>query len=192
MRYWWVYREIRIGSLGSKRRSWLGGISLAQPLSLWVLAGFAALAALAIVLFLIFGEYTRKSRVIGQLVPNAGLVTVIAPSSGVLSRLFPVEGDAVAAGASLTLISTPRATASGTETQDVIRAGIDQRRQSVEKGVQSQHALASAQAVGYSQQLLATRRELAQIERKSPRAVNKSGWPTSPWIDTAVWPGRSI
>ncbi|MEJ7745514.1 MAG: HlyD family efflux transporter periplasmic adaptor subunit [Luteimonas sp.] len=166
MRYWWVYREIRIGSLGSKRRSWLGGISLAQPLSLWVLAGFAALAALAIVLFLIFGEYTRKSRVIGQLVPNAGLVTVIAPSSGVLSRLFPVEGDAVAAGASLTLISTPRATASGTETQDVIRAGIDQRRQSVEKGVQSQHALASAQAVGYSQQLLATRRELAQIERE--------------------------
>lgn len=152
--------------LEAKRRSWLGGVSLAQPLSLWVLAGFAALAALAIVLFLVFGEYTRKSRVIGQLVPNAGLVTVIAPTSGVLSRLFPAEGDAIEAGASLTLISTPRATASGTDTQDVIRAGIDQRRQSVERGLQSQNTLASAQAAGYSQQLLATRRELAQIERE--------------------------
>ena len=39
--------------LDAKRNSWLGGISLAQPLRLWVLTGFALLAAAAILGFLI-------------------------------------------------------------------------------------------------------------------------------------------
>jgi membrane fusion protein len=149
--------------LEAKRRSWLGGISLAQPLSLWVLTSFAALAALAIVLFLTIGEYTRRSRVMGQLVPDAGLATVVAPSSGVVSRLFPGEGDEVKAGAPLSLITIPRATASGGETQDIIGASIDQRRKSVHTGLQSQDALVAAQSAGYSRQLIASRRELQQL-----------------------------
>jgi membrane fusion protein len=32
--------------LEAKRTSWLGGISLVQPLSLWLMTGFAALAAM--------------------------------------------------------------------------------------------------------------------------------------------------
>jgi|GEM_PF-1646278 len=66
--------------LEAKRTSWLGPISLAQPLPAWVLTAFAVVAAASILLFLIFGTYTRRTRVVGQLVPVEGLATVMAPS----------------------------------------------------------------------------------------------------------------
>ena len=84
--------------LDAKRTSWLGSISLAQPLSIWVLTAFAAVAALCIVLFLVFGSYTRRERVVGQLVPSRGLATVLAPASGVVSVVDVPEGGAVQSG----------------------------------------------------------------------------------------------
>lgn len=54
--------------LKARRTSWLGGISLAQPLRLWVLMGLAVMAAFVIVLFVTLGTYTRRSTVTGQLV----------------------------------------------------------------------------------------------------------------------------
>ena len=79
-------------ALEAKRRGWLGSISLAQPLRLWVLTLGAALAATAVALFLTLGTYTRRSTVTGQLVPSMGLSTVLAPATGVVSRLEANEG----------------------------------------------------------------------------------------------------
>lgn len=71
--------------LAAKRTGWLGGVSLAQPIRLWVLTAFAAAAALAVILFLVIGTYTRRSRVVGQLVPVQGMATVLAPATGVVT-----------------------------------------------------------------------------------------------------------
>ncbi|HLM54141.1 MAG TPA: HlyD family efflux transporter periplasmic adaptor subunit [Pseudoxanthomonas sp.] len=150
--------------LDAKRGSWLGGISLAQPLRLWVLAAFAVAAAGSIVAFLVFGEYTRRSRVSGQLVPDLGLSTVVAPTAGVVARLFPEEGDTVGAGDSLTLINVPRATASGGDALALLREGMNTRRESMNTLGQSQAAQIDAQMAGHRRQLAAARRELAQIE----------------------------
>jgi len=79
-------------AIESKRAGWLGSISLAQPIRFWVLTGFAAVAATAIALFLTFGTYTRRSTVVGQLVPSKGLATVLSPATGVVSQLDAVEG----------------------------------------------------------------------------------------------------
>lgn len=84
----------------ARRASWLGGISLAQPLRLWVLTLAGAVAAGAIVVFLLLGTYTRRSSVTGQLVPAKGLATVLAPATGVVSRLDTDEGGQVKWGAS--------------------------------------------------------------------------------------------
>lgn len=51
--------------LEAKTSSRLGGISLAQPLSLWLLAAVATVAAVIVLAFLFFGEYSRRSRVTG-------------------------------------------------------------------------------------------------------------------------------
>jgi membrane fusion protein len=152
--------------LEAKRNSWLGGISLAQPLRLWALTAFAMLAASAIIAFLVLGEYTRRSKVAGQLVPDLGLSTIVSPTSGVVSRLFLEEGDQVQADGALALIDVPRVTAAGSDASTVIREGLEVRRGSLTELGQSQAAQIDAQVQGVGRQRAAAKRELAQIENE--------------------------
>ncbi|MFC3815010.1 HlyD family secretion protein [Lysobacter sp. GCM10012299] len=151
--------------LEAKRSSHLGRISLAQPLRLWLLAGFAVLAASIIVGFLILGEYSRRSRVPGQLVPSLGLSTVVAPNSGVVGRLFQEEGDQVWAGAALARIDVPRSTTSGQDALVVIRDGMATRDASMQQLGASQVAQLDAQISGTTRELTVARRELDQVEQ---------------------------
>ena len=91
-------------ALEARRTSWLGAISLAQPLRLWLLTVLAVIAALAIIAFLALGTYTRRSSVAGQLVPTRGLATVLAPSTGVVADLRAREGQRVDAGQALAVV----------------------------------------------------------------------------------------
>ncbi len=151
-------------ALAAHGNQWLGGISLAQPLRLWLLAISCALAAVVVLLFLILGEYTRRSTVTGQLVPSAGLITVMAPTTGVVSRLLPQEGDRVDDDAPLLTISVPRSLASGGDAMLAMGEQYDNRQQSIEQERQSRETLFTAQNDGVKNQLMAARRELMQIE----------------------------
>lgn len=159
-----VHSLFRKEALDAKRGSWLGSISLAQPLPLWVLTGFATLAALAIGLFLTLGTYTRRSTVIGQLVPGKGLATVVSPASGVIARLDTAEGDRLHAGQRLAVVAVPRATPEGGDTQTLLAARINERRDGLLSLQAAQQSQLQAQADGLRAQLASARRELAQIE----------------------------
>lgn len=150
--------------LEARRLSWLGGISLVQPLPLQLLAGFAVLAATAIVLFLAVGEYARRSRVVGQLVPDLGLATVVAPVAGVVLQPMPHEGEQVQRGQSLVVISTPRATTESSDMTAGLLAVLRERRTGIQQNFDSQGHLLEVQKAGYAKQLETARRELAQIE----------------------------
>lgn len=149
----------------SRRDSAMGHVSLAQPLRLWVLCGFACQAAALIVAFLVFGEYTRRSHVTGQLVPSLGVSTVVAASNGVVARLVPQEGDRVDAGDALVRIDTPRAIANGQDALVAIREDMAARDSSVLELANSQIAQLDAQRTGTARQLDAARKELAQVEQ---------------------------
>lgn len=148
----------------ARRGSWLGAISLAQPLSLWVLTGFAVAAALAIGLFLTLGSYSRRSQVVGQLVPTQGLATVLAPATGVLTRLDVAEGGSVDAGQTLAVVSVPRATLGEGDTTQAMESRLARRAQGLRDSRAAQAQLLDAQAGGLSAQLVTARRELAQLE----------------------------
>lgn len=153
--------------LDAKRGSWLGSISLAQPLPLWALTGFAALAALAIGLLLVFGSYTRRSTVIGQLVPQRGLAQVLAPATGVVERVDIREGGTVRAGGMLAVIGLPRATVTSGDTYATMMAGLQQRQHSLQEGAAAQQSLFAAQTVGLHKQLASANAELTQIEAQA-------------------------
>lgn len=112
-------------AVDAQRRSWLGAISLAQPVRFWILGLFAAIAASTIVSFLYLGEYSRRSRVLGELVPDLGLSTVVAPSAGVVSRLNVEEGDHVRVQDGLLTVNVPRVTSSG---RDSVSTLLDAQR----------------------------------------------------------------
>lgn len=151
-------------ALQARRTSWLGEVSLAQPLPLWGLAAFVVSAAIVVLGVLYFGEYTRRATVTGQLVPDLGLSTVLAPAQGVVSRQFTEEGEQVRAGQALTLINVPRTTAAGDDALAVVRAGMGERRDSLDELARSQAEQIDTQIAGTRGQLDGVRRELAQIE----------------------------
>ncbi len=151
-------------ALEARRTHLLGGISLAQPLRLWVLALGATVAAVTVLLFLFLGSYTRRSTVTGQLVPSKGLVTVMAPATGVISQVDHAEGDTLLAGERLAVVVTPRATPDGGDTQIVLQNGIDQRRNGLVSLQSAQQSQLQAQTSGLRAQLATIKRELAMIE----------------------------
>ena len=79
--------------LDARRQAWLGSISLAQPLRWWVFTAAAFTLALAVLGLLTFGAYTRRSTVAGQLVPDRGVSSVLAPGQGVVAAA-PGRGSA--------------------------------------------------------------------------------------------------
>ena len=151
-------------ALEARRTSWLGAISLAQPLQLWLLTVLAVLAALAIVAFLVLGTYTRRSSVAGQLVPTRGLATVLAPSTGVVADLRAREGQRVDAGQALAVVKVPRATPATGDTQQALEARLSQRQAGLHSMHEAQQGQLQAQAGGLREQLDAARRELFQVQ----------------------------
>lgn len=149
--------------LEARRTQWLGQISLVQPLRLWVLTAVALFAAAAIVLYLVLGSYTRRSTVMGQLVPSQGLATVLAPAAGVVGELHADEGASIRAGQTLAVIAVPRVSISRSSSLDLEAALGDQRAglHSVQDG---QLLAIEAQVNGLTAQLVTARSELVQIE----------------------------
>jgi membrane fusion protein len=150
--------------LEARRTEWLGGIALSQPLSLRLLAWSAAAAALAIVLLLILGSYTRRSRVEGELVPVEGLATVVAPAAGVVTRLDAAEGAAVDVGAKLAIVTMPRTIADQKDAGTAIALQLERRRRSLLEGRTAEAASFDAQRTGLLSQLTTGAQELRQIE----------------------------
>jgi membrane fusion protein len=110
-------------ALQAQRGQWLGAINLATPLSFAWWAALATLLAAAILLFLIFGHYTRRETVSGQLLPSAGLLTLSAQTTGTVTRTLVHEGERVAAGQPLAEISGDLATQMG-DTHAVVGAQL--------------------------------------------------------------------
>jgi membrane fusion protein len=151
-------------ALQNRRNGWLGGISLVQPLRLWVLTLFAVAAAAVIAAFLAMGSYTRRSSVTGQLVPTQGLATVLSPATGVIGEVDSIEGERVKAGQRLAAVIVPRATLNGGDTQTALEQRLNQRQQGMTAAQAAQQQQLRAQSDGLREQLATAQRALAQIE----------------------------
>ena len=147
----------------ARRQDWLGRISLAQPMPVWVGAMFALLAAGAVACLLLFGEYAHRSRVGGQLVPDLGVSTVVAPTSGMVGRMTVEEGASVARDQALVRIDLPRVAASGADAHTGIGRGLDDRDSSSAQLAQAQLAQLAVQEQGQHRQLAMLRTELGQV-----------------------------
>jgi len=150
--------------LQGKRAGWLGSISIAQPIRLWVLAIAASATALAVVLLLSFGTYTRRSHVSGQLVPVNGIAQVMAPTNGFMSEVSVAEGELVEVGEVIAVLTVPRATTRDGDTLAAMEARFERRMSGLEAAQIAKRTRLSAQREGLRGQLFNAQRELAQID----------------------------
>lgn len=148
----------------ARQEAWLGEIVLCRPLSFAALSiGFAVLAA-SLLLYLVFGQYTRKIRASGYLVPHAGVVKVTAPQAGIVTRLSVVEGQRVALGETLAVLNSERFTGAGDASIEIDKQ-LQLRSTSLRQERAKLDELHARQRKALGDRLLNLRTELAQVGR---------------------------
>src|SRR5436190_23416709 len=85
-------------ALDYKRDTWLGDILISRPTSFAYLAWLFFIISLATLAYLIWGEYTKKARVTGYLVPDQGLIKIYVQQPGTITELRIKEGQGVKKG----------------------------------------------------------------------------------------------
>jgi len=123
-----LYRE---EALRSQQIGWLGEVVLLRPISFTFLSAAAAAFTSLVVVFMLWGSYTKRVTVTGQLVPDLGLIKVYALQSGVVAKKSVSEGQLVKQGEILYVISTERHSNALGDVQAVISRDVAARRQSL-------------------------------------------------------------
>jgi len=163
-------------ALAAQQTSSLGRILLFTPRISTFLVAFIFLVTVLLVLFVIFGSYTKKATVYGELVPVQGVIKVYPPQSGRVESIAVQHGAKVRKGAVLLRINSALDTAGGDTQARVLQALRVQREtlsdnlarnRAAQKEYVAQMAArrdtlaAQAEMLAAQEKLLASRRALA-------------------------------
>lgn len=85
----------RLEAVTSRQVNWLGEIVLIKPVSFAVLTIVATLSAALVVGFFLFGSYTKRITVPGQLVLFSGQLKIRSPQYGLVLERFVEEGQPI-------------------------------------------------------------------------------------------------
>ena len=143
--------------LDDRQTRWLGAVLLEPRLSDRSFGRVSLLLVAAVAAFFVFGSYTRKARINGWLVPQLGLARVFAPAPGVVSEIRVHEGEIVAKGAPLMVLSGELHTAAlgGAKAEVVNR--LTSRRDSLTQEKQVQAGLFDQQSADLTERLATLR-----------------------------------
>lgn len=148
----------------ARRPQTLGSIRLATPIShqVWGLAAVAT--TVVIVLGLCFGYYTRREYVTGNLVPQAGLLTVTARGVGVVSHTDVKPGTQVRAGQVLLSISGDQSSATLGDTGVVVAKALQQQRMQLQATLAALPEQAAAQEKDLRRRIAMQAEQVRQID----------------------------
>lgn len=126
----------RAEALEAKSHNAFGNLRLGRSLSGWLITTIVLALAAALFAFGLYGEASRKTRVVGLLLPSGGAINLTAPVGGRLQRVGAIEGQVVHAGDALFVIDLDHQSASGVtaalvanQLQTRLASLVDERRQ---------------------------------------------------------------
>lgn len=113
----------------------LGEIILSQPLSARLLSAISLFIALSAIVFLFVGQYTRRVRVEGFLLPEQGVLRIVPPQTGIVRELRVREGDIVSKGDVLYVLSSERSVADAPSSEARVVERQRERLKSLESDI---------------------------------------------------------
>jgi len=149
-----------------RRQAWLGSIQIIRPVSLTVLTVLVAVSALAVAIYFSVGEYTRKARVTGYLVPDLGVMRLTSPQSAQVLERRAREGQVVKQGDVLFVLSLESATPQG-DTRETVQASLAARERSLQAASKRRQQLQAAQMSALALQRENMQRELMQMDTEA-------------------------
>ena len=131
-------------------------------------AGFVALAiAAAVIAFLALGEYTRKERVVGQLVLSQQSIKQYSPNVGTVSRRLVAEGAIIRRGDPLFRVDIDRIIGDRVDAaQATMLRGIESRRANLLNEQLLTRRVLSEDEATIRRKLKSQREQLAQLDRE--------------------------
>ena len=112
--------------------------------------------------FLAWGEYTRKARISGVLIPDRGVVRMAAPQAATVLESHASEGAVVKKGDVLFVLGVEQATLAS-ETRAVVQGSLMARERSLEGAARRQTQLESTRLAALDTQADQVRREAGQM-----------------------------
>ncbi|KQQ68267.1 secretion protein [Pseudomonas sp. Leaf127] len=153
-------------ALASRQVNWLGEIILIRPISFAVLTLMAVLFAALVIVFFLYGSYTKRSTVPGQLVPSSGQLKIHTPHSGVVVERFVEEGQAIKQGDPLFRLSIERFSSVAESVQAAVGNQLANRRQSLEQELKKQKQLHAEERQSLQSKRANLRLELKTLEQQ--------------------------
>ncbi len=115
-----------------------GQVLLLRGWPAWVTAAVTALIMISLLMFLVFGSYTRRVNVSGEIVTLPHTVNLFAPEQGMITRLLVRDGEVVTAGTPLYELDVSRVTSSGNLSTTTLGVLLKQRQRTEEIITQTQ------------------------------------------------------
>lgn len=152
--------------IAARRSQWLGTVLLAPRLSHRLFTLLGVLGAAAILALLFGADYTRSARLSGWLVPQQGVVRVLAPRQGVVTALHVAEGDVVRKGDALATLSDETQSRALGDVQAEVARQMAGRRDSLLAEREQQQRLFAQQQRALADRHTAMGGEARQLERE--------------------------
>lgn len=150
-------------ALNARNPRLLGDIVLTPRISMTAVSIVAAAMGLAVIALLIFGSYTRRATVAGQLEPSAGVIRVNTPQSGVIVEKRVRDGQLVEKGDILYVLSSDRVGLASRDIQMDISLQIAERKRSLEAEIERNRGVESQELNHLARRLETHRSEVQSV-----------------------------
>lgn len=157
----------RLEALTSRHVNWLGEIVLIRPVSFAVLTLIAGLFAAMVVTFFLYGSYTKRITVPGQLVPFSGQLKIHAPQYGLILERFVEEGQLIRRGAPLLRVSSERYAGDSRPVHADVSDQLILRQRSLNDELEKKQQLQSEERQSLQSKLESLRRQLGTLAQQT-------------------------
>lgn len=157
----------RLEALTSRQANWLGEIVLVRPVSFAVLTLAAGLFAAMVVSFFLWGSYTKRITVPGQLVPFLGQLKIHSPQYGLVLERFIDEGQPIKRGAPLFRISSERYAGDARPVQADVSYQLAIRQSSLNDELTKKKQLQAEERQSLQSKLESLRRQLRTLAQQA-------------------------
>lgn len=147
-------------------RTWMGRITLSEPIASWLLTALAFAFAVGVLIFLLVATYTRHESVQGQLIPSAGLLPVTTRSAGTVTGIHVQEGQAVTKDQALVELSGEINSLSRGETQGAVVSDLRAQLTELQALLENQKGLEDQQQASLTERTKMLNKQLAEIDRQ--------------------------
>ncbi|WP_235364014.1 HlyD family secretion protein [Burkholderia sp. ABCPW 111] len=137
-----------------------------------MLIAIVAVIAVSVAAFMALGTYTKRERVMGQIVPTAGVLNVSPPVTGTVEKIEAREGQRVRAGEPLVTVSAEVTTSLG-DAREMVRTQLETQRERLRSDLSGQTVLADEAIRGLKDRAATLEGQLRELQLQHAHRVRQ-------------------